>query len=67
MNALKNETGVGQVNVRYLIISLLFVVTTINYADRATLSMMRAPRFKKICDLTPSPWAICCPLMRLPM
>jgi ACS family glucarate transporter-like MFS transporter len=40
MLAIKSEdAAVRQVNVRYLVISLLFVVTTINYADRATLSI----------------------------
>jgi ACS family glucarate transporter-like MFS transporter len=39
MDAPKREAGARHVHVRYLIISLLFVVTTINYADRATLSI----------------------------
>jgi MFS transporter, ACS family, glucarate transporter len=39
MNAPIGEAGIGKINVRYLIIALLFVVTTINYADRATLSI----------------------------
>ena len=39
MNAPSGDTGAASFKVRYLVVALLFVVTTINYADRATLSM----------------------------
>src|SRR4051812_43273278 len=48
MDAINIEAGTRQINVRYLIISLLFVVTTINYADRATLSIAGSPLSKEL-------------------
>jgi ACS family glucarate transporter-like MFS transporter len=39
MDALSGGVSAGSIKVRYLVIALLFVVTTINYADRATLSI----------------------------
>lgn len=39
-------------NVRWLILAILFLVTTINYADRATISIA-GPEIKKVFDLSP--------------
>src|SRR5689334_18827094 len=39
MNAAHASAGTGKSHVRYLILAMLFAVTTINYADRATLSI----------------------------
>src|SRR5450631_930513 len=42
------EVGVtvSKTNVRYMILAMLFIVTTMNYVDRATLSMA-APAMRK--------------------
>lgn len=40
------ENFSGKTNVRYLILALIFIVTTFNYVDRATLSIA-APSMKK--------------------
>ncbi len=39
-------------HVRYLILFMLFLVTTINYADRATM-LSQVPACRKISALTP--------------
>ena len=49
-----NPTGVGapQTRVRYLILFMLFAITTINYADRATISIA-GPKIVEALGLTP--------------
>ncbi|MDR3561850.1 MAG: MFS transporter [Negativicutes bacterium] len=41
-----NPVGAKRTNVRYFILAMLFIVTTFNYVDRATLSMA-APAMRK--------------------
>jgi ACS family glucarate transporter-like MFS transporter len=47
-----SENGAGRVPVRYGIVAMLFFVTTINYADRATLSIA-GPALSKELGLDP--------------
>jgi ACS family glucarate transporter-like MFS transporter len=42
----------GATRVRWLILAILFIVTTINYADRATIAIA-GPELKKVLGLTP--------------
>jgi len=37
--AAASEMSVGRTRKRYIVLAMLFLVTTINYADRATLSI----------------------------
>lgn len=56
MNTAINPSATGvetpQTRVRYLIVLMLFVITTINYADRATISIA-GPEIVKALGLTP--------------
>src|SRR5437016_7394532 len=44
--------GARQTRVRWGILAVLFIVTSINYADRATISLA-GPEIKKLLDLSP--------------
>ncbi|MES3021737.1 MAG: MFS transporter [Pseudomonadota bacterium] len=56
MNTEKNnnpdQAGAKATRVRWGILTILFIVTTINYADRATISIA-GPELKKLLDLSP--------------
>ncbi|MDR3588629.1 MAG: MFS transporter [Negativicutes bacterium] len=47
-----NSGNAKMTNVRYLILAMLFIVTTVNYADRSTLAMT-APAIRKDLGLDP--------------
>ncbi len=44
--------GAGRTRVRWAILAILFIVTTINFADRATISLA-GPEIKKLLGLSP--------------
>lgn len=56
MSAVVSAADVRRSRVRLFIVTMLFLVTTVNYADRATLSIA-GPALSKELHLDPSPWA----------
>ncbi|MES2151313.1 MAG: MFS transporter [Pseudomonadota bacterium] len=46
------SSGASATRVRWLILAMLFVITTINYADRATIAIA-GPELKKVLGLSP--------------
>ena len=58
MSAIVSAADVRRSRVRLFIVTMLFLVTTVNYADRATLSIA-GPALSKELTSIPSPWATC--------